>query len=135
MIKARRHKPGGAEQQRHGREMEERVHGEWRCGLSTPRTDRRRPIVRATQATITRTAPNAAIFSTAFNRNAVSSAHNDCASSAAAIGATFDRKKIRAPNAERKSTMLASKSLHGAGPDLSFEVMTILRFQRSSVFK
>ena len=92
--------------------------------------DRVRRLMRcARKATITRTALNAAIFSSAFSKNAASSAHSDCVSSAAAIGTTCGTKIIRTANAVMNIPMLASKSVNDGRIDFLPKLEKIARFK------
>src|SRR6478735_8701519 len=67
-----------------------------------------------TKAMSTRTAPNPAIFSTAFSRTAASSPHTDCNPSESATGTMSGSQVVRMPSAMRKIPALASTSNNSA---------------------
>src|SRR6188472_1399823 len=77
-----------------------------------------------TKAMSTRTAPNPAIFSTAFSRTAASSPHTDCNASASATGTTSGSQVVRMPSARRKIPALARTSNNGANVSRFESTMT-----------
>src|SRR3954452_4736454 len=77
-----------------------------------------------TKAMSTRTAPNPAIFSTAFSRTAASSPHTDCNAFESATGATSGSQVVRMPNASRKIAAPASTSDNAANVSRFASTMT-----------
>src|SRR6187200_2411771 len=77
-----------------------------------------------TKAMSTRTAPNPAIFSTAFSRTAASSPQTDCNASESATGTISGSQVVRMPNARRKTPVLASTSDNAANVSRFQSTMT-----------